>query len=58
MILLGIEAPLPLTGEPQVNAGGCLQVTTTVAAMADEQKVFIPPKRVNTDYPVSCTNPE
>jgi hypothetical protein len=21
--------------------------------MADEQKVFIPPKRVNTDYPVS-----
>jgi hypothetical protein len=23
--------------------------------MADEQKVFIPPKRVNTDYPVSLS---
>lgn len=28
--------------------------------MTDEQKVFIPPKRVNTDYPVSrrTTRPE
>jgi len=26
--------------------------------MPDEQKAFIPPKRVNTDYPVSCTIPE
>jgi len=25
--------------------------------MADEQKVFIPPKRVNTDYPVIDTDP-
>merc|ERR1712000_218612 len=30
---------------------------SATAAMADEQKVFIPPKRVNTDYPVIDTDP-